>query len=376
MRNILISCGESSGDIHAAKLVENLKRLNPGVGFYGIGGKELKKEGVKLIETIENLSVIGVWEILEKFSYIRNAKKRLFEEIKKVSPVCAILIDYPGFNLLLAKKLKSLKIPVIYYITPQVWAWGAFRIKIIKKYVDKVIVIFKFEEELFKKYSIDSEFVGHPILDQKRTNFRSRESLGLKEDMFTIALLPGSRDSEVKILLPIMLKTANLIYQKKKDIQFILLKTSHVKEALYKDILKDINVPFASLKDNTYACLTISDFVFTASGTATLESAIMEKPMLIVYRTSLLTALLFKIFGRIPYIGLVNIVAGKRVCPEILQYKANPANLASQIISIISSTEKMQYQIENLKEIKSKLGKTGASYRAAHIIHDFIKQRQ
>ena len=371
--NVFIAAGETSGDIHASSLIKNLKSLNPDLEFSGVGGERMEKLGVDLIERMDRHSVVGVWEAVIKILDIRRIYKKIMASVDKKRPSVAILIDYPGFNLVLARGLKKRGIKVIYYITPQIWAWGGFRIHLIKRYVDKAVVILKFEEELFRKRGIDSVFVGHPLLDQESQKpHPDKKALGLAEGKFTIALLPGSREAEVRKHLPIMLKTADAV-SKKKSVQFILLKSSGVPEALYVDIMKGAKLRVSAVKDDTYGCLFNSDFVFTSSGTATLESAIMERPMLIIYRTSFFTALLFKFFARTRFIGLVNIIAKKNVAPEILQYDAKPGRLASEILSIILSPDKLKEQLGGLREVNSMLGTRGASLRTARIIEGFIK---
>ena len=371
-KNILVVAGEVSGDIHASNLIKNLKNIDSDLHFMGIGGDLMKKEGVELIYNMDNLSIIGVWEILFKLKYVRAAYRKVCEEIKRRRPVAAILIDYPGFNLTLAKHLKKNGIPVIYYITPQVWAWGKSRIKTIQKTVNKALVIFKFEEELFRQYGIDATFVGHPLMDKNEViKIPDKKNLGLEDGKDIVALLPGSRESEVKRLLPLMIKTAEIV-SKRLDVQFLLLKSSGVDEKLYDKILKNSKIKLHYIKDNSYGCLSISDFVFTSSGTATLECAIMEKPMLITYKTSFLTAILFKIFAKTKFIGLVNIISKKEISPEVLQYDAKPSVLASKIISIMSSESEKKKQIEALKEVKKILGDSGASIGAARIIKDFV----
>ena len=372
---VLISAGETSGDIHASNLIKNLKEFSPGVRFFGIGGERMEAAGVDMVKRMDNLSIIGVTGILSNLKHLNHAFKGLVKKAKTLSPALAILIDYPGFNLILAKRLKKIGIPVVYYITPQVWAWGGWRIRTIKKYVDKAVVILRFEEELFKKHGIDASFVGHPLLDREAKTLRAGGSLGLDKEKFTVALLPGSRKSEVLRMLPVMLKTAEII-SRKKDTQFVLLKSSGVSENIYETLLKKTSVKVTVVKDDTCGCLSLSDFVFTSSGTATLESAIMEKPMLITYKTSFLTALLFKTVARTRFIGLVNIIAGKEIAPELLQYDARPERLASSILSIISSRKKLDRQVQELRQVKTLLGTSGASRRAARIISDFIKQQR
>ena len=373
-KTILITAGEASGDTHAANLVKNLKKLNPDLNFFGIGGKKMQNAGVELVERMEKLSIIGIFEVFAKLKEIRLVYKKITDRIAKTPPDIAILVDYPGFNLTLAKLLKKRKVPVVYYITPQVWAWWKSRIYTIKKCVNKAIVILKFEEDLFKEYGIDATFVGHPLLDREIPEVPvDRKSLKLDADKFTIALLPGSRESEINNMLPVMLETARLIL-KEKDAQFILLKSSSVGEDTYSKILHNIKLPVAVVKDNVCGCLSVSDFVFITSGTATLESAAMERPMLITYKTSFITSLLFKIFAKTPFIGLVNIIAKRKIVPEILQYDARPERLAREILTIISSKEKLEKQVQNLRWVKSMLGTSGASLRAARIVNELTKK--
>jgi len=373
-KTILITAGEASGDTHAANLVKNLKKLNPDLSFFGIGGAKMQDAGVELVERMEKLSIIGIFEVFAKLKEIRLVYKKITDRIAKTPPDIAILVDYPGFNLTLAKLLKKRKVSVVYYITPQVWAWWKSRIYTIKKCIDKAIVILKFEEDLFKEYGIDATFVGHPLLDREipKTPL-DRKTLNLDGDKFTIALLPGSRESEVANMLPLMLKTARLILEE-KDAQFILLKSSSVSEDTYGKILQNAKLPLAVIKDNIYGCLSLSHFVFITSGTATLESAVMERPMLITYKTSFLTSLLFKIFAKTPFIGLVNIIAKRKIAPEILQYDARPQRLAREILTIVSSKEKMEKQIQDLRWVKSMLGTSGASLRAARIVEGFTRK--
>jgi len=378
--SILISAGERSGDIHAANLIENLKKLDPDLDFFGIGSEKMQSAGVELVERMDRLSIIGFSGIASNLGRIRGIYNKILEKVKKNPPLGAILVDYPGFNLILARALKKRGIPVIYYITPQVWAWGAFRIRTIKKCVDKAIVILAFEEKIFRDHGIDATFVGHPILDSEKKGSPGRKSLGLDENKTTLALLPGSRESEVKNLLPVMLGAAAVMLKKRQSLQFILLESSGVSDDIYSNILKGCRISPAIIKDDTRGCLSISDFVFTASGTATLECAIMEKPALVTYKLPFLSFCLAKIFaktkkpivGKKRRIGLVNIIAGKLVVPEILQYAATPQRLASEALSIISSGEKMKKQVEGLRQVKNALGPNGASARAAKIINDFL----
>lgn len=372
-KKIFISAGESSGDLHASNLIKELKSINPDIEFSGIGCDKMEAAGARILHRMDSLSIVGLWEVFFKIKIIRGIFKIIEEELKINRPDLAVLVDYPGFNLELAKKFKKHNIPVIYYITPQVWAWGAWRIKTIRRYIKKAVVIFGFEEAFFKKHGVDAAFVGHPLLDEYHETFSetgSRKALGLAPDKFTIALLAGSRHLEVKRMLPVMLKAASIIKKSRPDIQFIVSESPNVGGRVYKGVSKDSDIIRSG--SNIYDILNASDFVITSSGTVTLQCAIFEKPMLITYITSFLTAFFVKILVRIPHIGLVNIIAGRPVAPEVLQYDASPDALAEKALEIIDSPERMEKMRNDLRNVKKNLGAKGASKRAAEIVAGYL----
>jgi lipid-A-disaccharide synthase len=287
-------------------------------------------------------------------------------------------VDYPGFNLRLAKEIKKRNIPLIYFISPQVWAWGEKRIHLIKEVVNKMIVLFKFEEDLYQKYGIEAEFVGHPLLDMVKPTLSEREFknlLRISEKDKVITLLPGSRISEVNRHLPIMLKAAKIIFEKSRDkkIQFLIAQTPTLKNELFQAVKNEVSIPITVIKDKTYDCLNISDLVLVCSGTATLETAIMEKPMVVIYKVSFLTALLLKPMLKISDIGLVNVAAGKRIVSECVQNKAKPRLIAQEALSILTSPQKITEIKQNLISVKQKLGSPGVTKRAAQIIFNFLQ---
>ncbi|MGB2631019.1 MAG: lipid-A-disaccharide synthase [Candidatus Omnitrophota bacterium] len=371
-KNILIIAGEPSGDIRAGEVVKELKKLLPGTSFWGIGGDSMEEQGVELIEHVRRLSIVGVWEAIKKLPTIHRQYQNVVENIRTRKPALAILVDYPGFNLKTAAFLHSENIPVVYYIIPQVWAWGQGRIKLLKQYVDKALVLFDFEEKLLKSYGIDCEFVGHPLLD----GIPAQNEQAGRAGIFTIALLPGSRKSEILSMFPVMLDTAEKICQKRKDVGFVVAENSNIDAKLYDSALSGHrSLDVRRVKDNTFKCLDQSDFAIVTSGTATLETAVMEKPMVISYRTSFMTAFLFHLFVKAPHIGLVNIIAGKEVVPEILQEKLSPESLSRKVLEIINDDKRMLEIKEELKKVKTALGEKGASSKAAGAIYDLIKNR-
>jgi lipid-A-disaccharide synthase len=374
IKNILIVAGEASSDLHAANLVEEVKKIYPQAEFFGLGGEKLKKAGVRIYFNLVELAVVGFFEVVKNLNKFRNIFRGILEEVDKVKPDLAILVDYPGFNLRLAKELKKRNIPVVYYISPQVWAWGKNRIKTIKEVVSLMVVLFKFEEELYRKHNIPVSFAGHPLLDIVKAKVSKQElydRLRLDVKKFSVALLPGSREKEVKTLLPIMLKTAQFINNYfKENVRFLILRSPSVKEDIFNDIMSGhSNLPISMLSDMTYDGLHCSDFALVASGTATLETAILGIPMVILYKVSFLTWAYIRMLIKIPYIGLVNIVAGECVVPEFIQYKAKPEKIASFINTILSNPQELT-RIKQLllDKVRNQLGKEGANQRAASAV--------
>jgi len=373
-KQILIVCGEASGDLHAGALAKRILQVNPDIRILGVGGENLRRYSAKLCYDIKGLSVLGFFEVLKKLPQFLRLKRTILEIIQKERPSAIILVDFSGFNLRLAKAIKN-SITTIYYISPQVWASRQGRIKTIKKYISKMIVFFKFEEEFYKKYGVNAEFVGHPLLDivspsMDKAKFSSEN--GLDSSKLTIALLPGSRLQEINNIFPIMLRTAMLIKNQSKDAQFIVAKSSQVDLSNYQRLAHGFSPDLKIVEGKTYDCLNIADFCLVASGTATLEAAIMEKPFAIIYKMDLLNYLLYRPQVRIPYIGMVNIVAGKRVIPEFVQFQAKPEKIAAAVLDILSNPLKLREMTAGLSQVKSKLGGHEACLRAAQIVNRVI----
>ncbi len=368
----MIIAGEASGDLHGGALAASLKELEPDLRLTGLGGEKMMRAGVESYRNIEDLCVIGLGEVLSNLKKFKEVFRLLVEKLDSEKPDCVVLIDYPEFNLRFAKEVKKREIPLVYYISPQIWAWRKGRIKIIEKTVDKMLVIFKFEEELYRKEGIDAEFVGHPLLDVVKPRFSKDEFIrreGLNGNKKIVALLPGSREIEVIRNLPTMISAASLIRKRfGEDIQFVVAKLATIKDEIYENIAKESGFPITIVEGYPYDCVNVSDLVLVASGTATLETAILEKPMLIIYKVSLLTWLIGKMLVKIPNIGLVNIVAGEKVVPEFIQFDATAQKIATEAISLLSSPQKLADITTRLKTIKEKLGATQASKRAAQIV--------
>ncbi|MFA4842605.1 MAG: lipid-A-disaccharide synthase [Candidatus Omnitrophota bacterium] len=377
MKKILIICGEASGDLHAGNLVKRILEANPDIAIYAVGGEVLSAAGAEIIYDIKGLAVLGLFDALKKLPVFLSLRKLLLKWIKENKPGLVVFVDFSGFNLRFAKSLNN-SVPAIYFISPQVWASRPGRVETIKKYISKMLVVFAFEKEFYKKYGLEVEFVGHPLLDIVAAHLAKEEFFvkhSLSPDKKTIALLPGSRKSEIQYNLPVMLKAAFITQDKLKDVQFLIAKSTQVDLGLYQDKIKGVNLDLRVIEGETYDCLNTADFALVASGTATLETAIMQKPFAVIYKMGLLNYLLYRPQVKLPYIGMVNIVAGKLIVPEFIQFKARPEYIAKFMIETLLSPEKLRSLQQELSSVKVLLGEKGASLRAAKIISDCIENR-
>ena len=363
---LLIVAGEPSGDIHAANLIVALQKQSPGIELIGMGGQAMREAGANILFDITDTDIVGFTEAISHLKRLKKLFQSLLSLIDREKPDGAILIDYPGFNLRLGTRAKKKGIKVIYYISPQVWAWGKRRIKEIASSVDKMIVVLPFEEEFYSHEKIKVEFVGHPILDIIET-FPSEEVVSEK-----VAILPGSRQQEVKRHLPLMLDAASLMRKERPRLFFVVLLAPSIAPSEIAGIplpegVRIINLAQVASKKK-YEIMASASLLLVASGTATLEGACVGTPMLIMYKVSLLSWLLGKVLLKIPYIGLVNVVAEKKIVPELLQFDASPKKIAKTALELLGNKKKMDTMKKELKEVKAKLGTPGASKRAASII--------
>lgn len=371
--SIMIIAGEPSGDARGAELVRELKGLLKDVNFWGFGGDLMAQEGVEIVRHIRELSMVGAVEIIHKLPDIFLHFRQIKKLVKERKPRMAILIDYPGFNLRVAKMLHSVSLPVVYYIIPQVWAWGRGRVKKIKRFVSRALVLFPFEEKFLKDNGIDCVFVGHPLADSfQEEDFLSRSEKENK--VLNIALLPGSRRHEINNMLPVMLEAAELIKEKTGKVSFSLAESPNIDKETYDKMLSiHKGLDIRRFRGNTSGALLISDFAVITSGTATLEGAMMEKPMVIVYKASGLTYLLYLLLSRVPFLGLANIIAGKEIVPELLQHKLTASNLAGTVLDIQRSPERLKTMKEDLRKVRLSLGEKGAAKRAAGSVSELFK---
>lgn len=376
--SIFIIGGEESGDAHGAALITALKRLMPDLRVEGMGGVRMREAGLTGLDSRE-LSVVGVVEVVEKLPTLWKAYTTLKRRLAEGRFDAVVLIDFPDFNLHIAKAAKKLGVPVIYYISPQVWAWRAGRVKTIAALVKKMLVVFPFEIEFYKKAGVDVEYVGHPLGDRVRcdsTRQEARGQLGFDKDAPVIALLPGSRFGEVERVLPIMLQAAKLIQDglglgKKRAVFPIIAANSISDGLLCKHLKNQGGIEALVIRDNMYPCLRAADAAVVTSGTATLETALIGTPMVIVYRLSGLTYWIARVMVKGSYAGLPNIIAGRCIVPELMQDAATPSAIADNILGILKDPLLRERMIQDLQEMRGKIT-GGASERAAQAIKAVI----
>lgn len=365
---ILILAGEASGDLHASSLVTALLNLNNELKFSGIAGDNMINSGVEALYHIREMSFLGFVEVIKHLPFILKVEKAIIEYVKLNKIKFAILVDYPGFNLRIAKKLKVLGVKIVYYISPQIWAWHQSRIKKIKNRIDKMLVVFPFEKAFYKAGGVQVEYVGHPLVERiENFEFKSKDELlselGIEKDIFLI--LPGSRKHEIEEHLSELIKTANII-SCKNNLQTVVACSDNLEVEYLQQFITDSNIKI--VKGNTYNLLKNSKFGIIKSGTSTLEAAIIGLPFVVIYSTSKLTYELGKRLVKIDYIAMPNIIAGKSVVREFIQNDVN-ANLISDFIqSLLNNNTAIINLKTELEIIKNKLGKSGASNNAAQII--------
>ncbi len=376
MSRVLIITGEASGDLHGANLAKALYTLQPRLEIEGVGGHLMQAEGVRLLQGIDRVDAIGIpgfKQLIRGVSTFRRLKKILQEDIYDV----IVFIDSPGMNLRLAKVAAQAKQHVVYYIAPQVWAWGKRRLNVIQQVVDRMIVIFPFEEKLYHDAGVPCNFVGHPLLDVIKPSYDKllvQEQLGYSSHSQILGLFPGSREHEVTQCLPTMLHAAHEIKKAFPQLQVMIAQSSSVPEAIFHDIVRIYrNLKVRMIQDCPNEVMAASDLLFVNSGTATLQAAIIGTPMIILYRVPWLTYLIARQVIQIPYIGLVNIVAGRQVVPELLQYNMSVKQLVPAALRLLHHPELLDEMRESFVEVRESLGVPGASRRAAECVLAEVK---
>jgi lipid-A-disaccharide synthase len=357
-KKVVIVAGESSGDLYGAKLAEALVALSPQVELYGIGGIEMERRKVKLLFSSSELAVVGATEVLEKIGHIWRAWRQMKRFIRDNRPHLAVLIDYPGFNLRLAKVFKAHAVPVLYYVSPQVWAWRSGRIKKIAQRVAKMAVILPFEAPLYEQAGVDVEFVGHPlldVLDQGLTREKARRRLGVSTNALFIGLLPG------------LVGAAELLAADFPRSRFMIPLAAAIDRDMVRGFIAESRLPIDIVEGRTFEMMKAADLLLMASGTATLEGAIAGCPMVIIYRLSPLSYLIGRMLVKIKCFGLANIVVGRKVVPELLQGEVTPHRIALEAKKILQDHVRRKEIKDEFKFITDKLGGRGASHRVARI---------
>lgn len=358
-KHIVFVAGEESGDQHAAALVKNLQKSDMSFIFTGIGGKHLEAEGIELISDLARFGVTGITEVLRHFSTIKKAFRAICAHLEETKPDLLVLVDYPGFNLRLAKFAKQkLGIKILYYVSPQLWAWKPGRIKTIKASVDHMAVIFPFEKKIYEDTAVPVSFVGHPLIKSLQICHASaptREALGLPENKQLLAILPGSRTHEIERHLPLLSRVAETLHTQFPDLHVVIPIAKTLSREKIKQHWHTTTVPCSLIEGRAAQVVTCSDAVVVASGTASLECALLEKPMCIIYKTGLIAYLAASVFLRVQYIGLCNLLVNRMIVPELLQYDFNHAELTQVLTQLLSSdqkklTKKIQSELKNLKQ--------------------------
>ncbi|MEE2931611.1 MAG: lipid-A-disaccharide synthase [Bacteroidota bacterium] len=359
---IYIVTGEKSGDLHASNLVKALKNQNKSISFRAFGGEHLKSNGVEIARDIKDLAFMGFKEVVQNLFSIKENLDFCKQDILKFHPDILILVDYAGFNLKIARFAKNNAIKTIYYIPPKVWAWNYKRIYSIKKYVDKVLAIFPFEEEIYKKHNIDVTYVGNPLISQiKNKNF----NFNYQTEKKIIALLPGSREQEIQHILPLMLDVVNNF----PEYQFVLAGTNSCSEEYYTSLIGD--KPVDIVFNQTYSLLYSAHAALVTSGTATLETALFNVPQVVCYKTSFISYIIAKLFIKIKYISLVNILMNRLVVDELIQINLTPSNLKSALKQILE-VERRQEILSSYNELDKMLSQEESPKKVADIILGLI----
>ncbi len=378
-KKLFVLAGEVSGDMHAAGVIAQLLKARPDISVFGIGGEKLRALGADLLYDASQTSIMGFIDVLKHTGFLRQVIRDLKEAVRREKPMAAFLIDYPGMNLLMARFFHELGIPVIYYISPQVWAWKEGRVKAIRRDVDRLLVIFNFEVEFFRRHGIDAEFVGHPVIEQlAELSLPSKESFlkkhNLASDVRLIGLLPGSRPQEIAHILPDILKAARLL-SREYNIVFLFGRSPHLDDTIFQALshYRDLSIITCS----AYEVMQFSDLALVTSGTATLESLCFGVPMIVIYKTGMFNYLIGRLIIKLKNISLANIVAkglgsSERVVPELIQHEANGAEIYRQARMILDNPESAAAMRRQLLAARETLASASPSRKVAGILQEYL----
>jgi lipid-A-disaccharide synthase len=375
-KHLFVSCGEPSGDFYGAELVRHLREREPELRSFGLGGDRLLEQGTELIAHTRDLAVVGIVEVLKHLRRLHRVHARTVAELERQPPDVAVLVDYPDINLRFARKLKALGVPVVYYVSPQIWAWKKGRIRTIRDTVTRMLVIFPFEEAIYERAGVSVTFVGHPLVDAVRPAPDRGAFLrehGLDPERPVLALLPGSRPAEIAHNLPPLVGAVSLLHARRPDLQFLLARAPGVPDALIHGALAGRPVRVAL--GRSHAVLGSAAVALVASGTATVETALLGTPMVVVYRLSPITYALGRPFVSVPHYAMPNLVAGRRIVPEIIQQDFTPERVTAEAMSLLEDKGRAETMRLDLAEVRLKLGAPGASARAAVAVANILEAR-
>jgi lipid-A-disaccharide synthase len=373
---LLLSCGEASGDLYAGALTRELRALEPSLTIAGLGGPQFEAAGGRLIDDYRDIAVTGLTEAIAKVPRSYAALRRLVAAARAERPDALIVIDSPDFNFRLAPAVRKLGVPVIYYISPQIWAWRPGRLKTIRRIADRVLVIFPFEEAIYREGGVPVEFVGHPLVDLSAPSMTRERFLtqhGLSAPAPTVAILPGSRPNEVARILPDLAAAAGLMRAQIPTVQFVVARAPHLADRLF-DPVQAIPTGMAVVEGDANTVLASADVALTASGTATVQTALHDTPMVIVYRLSPITYRLGKRLVNVTNVGMVNLIAGETIVPELIQDAFTPDAVAREAISMLTDGARAATIRDGLARVRARLGGPGASRRAALAIMNVVKR--
>lgn len=383
MDSVLIVAAEASSTLYAQRLLESWKAEGRKIDAFGIGSREMEKLGFECLGRSEELAVVGLQEVIKHFPVISKTFYSLIDQAKARKPKFALLLDYPDFNMRLAKKLKANGVTVIYYISPQIWAWRTGRVKTIKKIVDHMLVLFPFEEKFYQEHNVPCTFVGHPLLDELPQVVRDlsviktqRQRFGIADDEIVLGLMPGSRNSEIEHHFDTQLKTAELMVKRNPKIRPVLMVAPSLERDLFGPQIAASSTPIQIMREDPFDMMAIADVMLVASGTATLMVGLMEKPMVIMYRMKPITAWLARrLVTKTKFFGLVNLVMGRKVVPELFQEEANPVQLADELENLLKQPAR-DAVLKDLAQVQDALGSTGATQRVLEILNRYLSLPQ
>ena len=373
---MMIVAGEASADLHGAEVVAELNKRDPGLKLFGVGGQAMRSHQFEALVPAEEMSLAGLTEVLLGLPKMFRIMRLLTQLARDRRPDVVMLIDLPDFNIRLAKRLKKLGIPVVYYISPQIWAWRQSRVEQIRRYVDKMLVILPFEKEFYKKHNVEVEFVGHPLVEELSdapTQALARSELGLTQSSGPIvALLPGSRQKEVSRHLPIMLEAIGLLRQEEPEARALIPVASTISESWVHSIVQQTGVQAEVVDGKAVEIVSACDAAVVCSGTSTLQTALLHKPMVVVYKVSWLTHVILKRLVKVAHIALVNLIAGKELVTELVQNAFTPIKLKEELYEILKDPAKQANLKEGLAELRSRLGEGAVAAKVADAISNYL----